>query len=331
MEVLASYRRVRADVSLDDLGLARRVEIFEQVRAGGGLVPAVLGAADVLRDPERLLALLCEAARMDFLPAMLAWPAGLRASGGVWAKRWYASLEAWAGIMPMPQERARARRPGNPWPRSARPTTVACTNTGWAGSGGDETTMSDGAEVTERVLAFYLGEPGEDGRLPRREEWFKPDAAFDAAIRGGFLADHEAAAAGVLDGLMESADGCLALVLLLDQFPRNMFRGQARAFATDATALTIARHAVERRWDEARDPVERMFLYMPFEHSEDLAAQERSVALFARLGDEKLDDYAVRHRDIVARFGRFPHRNATLGRRSTAEETAFLAEPGSSF
>ena len=191
--------------------------------------------------------------------------------------------------------------------------------------------MSDTTEVIERVLAFYVGEPDADGRLARRAEWFKPDPAFDAAIRDRFLADFEAAAAGRLDDLMATVEGCLVLVILLDQFPRNMFRGEARAFATDAKALAVARHAIDQGWDEARDPVERMFLYLTFEHSEDLADQETCTALFSGLGDEEWNDYAARHLKIIARFGRFPHRNATLGRDSTAEELAFLEEPGSSF
>ncbi len=191
--------------------------------------------------------------------------------------------------------------------------------------------MSEIADVIERVRAFYVGEPGDDGVLARRQEWFKSDPDFDAAIRDQFRADHEAAANGELNHLIETVEGCLTLVILLDQFPRNMFRGEARAFATDAQALAVAGHAIDQNWDDGLDPVECLFLYLPFEHSEALADQQRCVALFDRLGDERWNDYAARHLEIIARFGRFPHRNDTLGRASTDEEKAFLEEPGSSF
>jgi uncharacterized protein (DUF924 family) len=191
--------------------------------------------------------------------------------------------------------------------------------------------MGAHASVIERVFDFYVGRPGEDGLVLRREEWFKTDADFDTAIRDGFMTDHEAAAAGDLDALMGTVEGCLALVILLDQFPRNMFRGTARAFASDAKALAVACHAIDQGWDRDRDPVERMFLYLPFEHSESVADQERCCALFADLGDENWNNYAAHHLEIIARFGRFPHRNETLERDSTDDEKAFLEEPGSSF
>ena len=123
----------------------------------------------------------------------------------------------------------------------------------------------------------------------------------------------------------------MALVILLDQFPRNLFRGQARAFAGDARALALAKRAVAAGLDEAMPRAHRLFLYMPFEHSEDLADQETCIERMTALGSAGYLDYARRHRDIIARFGRFPHRNAALGRDSTAEEIAFLKEPGSSF
>jgi uncharacterized protein (DUF924 family) len=160
------------------------------------------------------------------------------------------------------------------------------------------------------------------------EAWFRKDAAFDAALRARFLDAHMAAARGELDGLEAAADGALALVLLLDQVPRNIFRGTAHQFATDGLALAIAGRAIARGHDHAVDPALRLFFYLPYEHSEDAADQARAVALVTALGDAEYTKYAQMHADIIARFGRFPHRNACLGRESTAEERAFLAEGG---
>lgn len=161
--------------------------------------------------------------------------------------------------------------------------------------------------------------------------WFEPTPALDRAIRDRFGALYEQAAAGELDRWRAHPEGCLALCLLLDQFPRNMFRGEARAFATDARARSVAGHALAEGFDRALPKDQLLFLYLPFEHSEDLADQNRSVALFEALGNDGLVDYAVRHQRIVARFGRFPHRNRLLGRATTADEAAFLEEPDSSF
>jgi uncharacterized protein (DUF924 family) len=185
----------------------------------------------------------------------------------------------------------------------------------------------------EPLLLFWFGPRELRGRRDKR--WFGKDEAFDLECRGRFLALHERAAAGELSAWRRQADHCLALILLLDQLPRNMFRGTARAFATDAAALEAARHAVARGFDREMLPVERLFVYLPFEHSEALADQERACELskpldaFAETADAFR--YAVAHRDIIARFGRFPHRNALLGRQSTAQELEFLKGPGSSF
>lgn len=181
------------------------------------------------------------------------------------------------------------------------------------------------------VLQFWFGDtPG-----ARRKEWFTKDPAFDADIRARFLGLHEAAAHDELGTWKDTAESALALIVLTDQFPRNMFRGEARAFATDALALATARHFIASGWDRTLSPVERMFAYLPFEHSEVLADQERSLELFAPLGafEETKDtpDYARRHWEIVKRFGRFPHRNAALGRPGTPEEIEFLKQPGSGF
>jgi uncharacterized protein (DUF924 family) len=157
--------------------------------------------------------------------------------------------------------------------------------------------------------------------------WFEKNEAFDNGFRTRFLAAHTAAARGELDGWLETPEGALALILLLDQFPRNCFRGSPRMFATDAKAVSVAEAAIAAGHDLALPEDIRVFVYLPFEHAEDLALQERCVALCAPLRADYLR-FAVVHRDIIARFGRFPHRNAVLGRDSSAEELAFLAEGG---
>lgn len=159
------------------------------------------------------------------------------------------------------------------------------------------------------------------------EKWFARDDAFDAALGHRFRDAHEAAAAGALDGWNAHAEGALALQILLDQFPRNVFRGTARMFATDARALALADAAIAQGHDRAVEQALRLFFYLPFEHSEALADQQRAVALITPLGPDLLH-YAQVHLDVIARFGRFPHRNALLGRTSTPEELAFLAAGG---
>jgi len=156
------------------------------------------------------------------------------------------------------------------------------------------------------------------------ERWFKKDPAFDETIRQRFLGLHEAAATGGLKSWEDSAEGTLALLLLLDQFPRNMFRGEARAFGTDALARAIAAGGLIKGFDGQADAL-RGFFYLPFMHSEDPADQERAIALYRAAGDDAGATWAKRHADIIRRFGRFPHRNAALGRQTTPEEQAFLA------
>lgn len=183
------------------------------------------------------------------------------------------------------------------------------------------------------MLLFWFGPPAERGRPQKR--WFVKDADFDREIRLRFLCLYEEASAGRRSPWKAQAADCLALVIVLDQFPRNMFRGTARAFETDAVALDAARHAVDRGLDRDMLAVERLFLYLPFEHSEALADQDLACELIKPLEliEPALEAYryAVLHRDIIARFGRFPHRNAILGRPSTPEEIEFLKGPGSSF
>lgn len=181
------------------------------------------------------------------------------------------------------------------------------------------------------VLAFWFGP------LPHalRDEWFRKDPAFDAAIRERFGATVEAALAGAFGEWTATAPGALARVIVLDQFTRNIFRDTPRAFAGDARALATAEDAVARGLDGSLDRFERTFLYLPFEHAEDAHAQRRSLALFGALaaetGDRNALEWAEKHAAIVRRFGRYPHRNAILGRASTPEELAFLDEPGSRF
>ena len=172
----------------------------------------------------------------------------------------------------------------------------------------------------EAVLSFWR-EAG-----PKR--WFAQDSAFDAQVRERFLATHEAAAAGQLSAWQDTAEGALALVIALDQFPRNMFRGTARAFSTDPLALAAARGAIGRGFDLKTPMPERNFFYLPFEHSENLTDQNRCVALTEATGDVELVKWAKMHQDVIRRFGRFPHRNAALGRVSTPEEIAFLEDGG---
>jgi len=175
----------------------------------------------------------------------------------------------------------------------------------------------------EQVLGFWFEEL-------QPADWFRKSEALDARIKARFLALYQQLAGGDV-GLAGGAREVLAAVIVLDQFPRNMFRGSAKSFASDGEALALAERAIGAGLDLELAPEERSFLYMPFQHSEDAGVQARSVELFARLGNENNLDYARRHQQIIARFGRFPHRNAVLGRASTPEELEFLKQPGSSF
>ena len=173
-------------------------------------------------------------------------------------------------------------------------------------------TVANAAEVVE-----FWREAGGD-------KWFAKNAAFDADIRRRFLPTYEAAAAGKLAAWQETAQGTLALLILLDQFPRNMFRGQARAFATDPQAMAVTAHAIIRGFDAQVPPELRAFFYVPFEHSENLVDQQHGIALYKAAGDADGLKWAKLHADIIRRFGRFPHRNPALGRATTPEEQAFL-------
>jgi uncharacterized protein (DUF924 family) len=177
----------------------------------------------------------------------------------------------------------------------------------------------------DEVLRFWFEET-------QSEQHFKRNPDFDAIIRARFGALHERAEAGGCAEWAETVEGALALLILLDQFSRNLFRDSPRAFACDDRARAIAHDAIERGFDLAVTQERRAFFYLPFEHSEALADQERCCALVReRLGDAKSIDFADRHRDVIDRFGRFPHRNRALGRPNTPAEDAYLAEPGAGF
>jgi uncharacterized protein (DUF924 family) len=187
----------------------------------------------------------------------------------------------------------------------------------------------------DEILGFWFERsPTEPTTWKYRKAWFSKDPNFDQEIRTRFLPVYEQAAAGELDFWQETAAGSLALVLVLDQFPRNMFRDQPQAFATDEKALAVTKGAIDSGFDQMLPPVQRWFLYLPLMHSEDLSDQNRCVELFDFLATEpdvESGSYAVRHRDVIQRFGRFPHRNRILGRTNTPEEAEFLKQPGSSF
>lgn len=187
----------------------------------------------------------------------------------------------------------------------------------------------------DEILDFWFGRPDEAIYGKQRSFWFTKKPQFDQEVRTRFLTDYEQAVAGQLDHWKESPKSCLALIILLDQFPRNMFRGTAQAFARDPQALSAAQHAVANGFDQELLTVQRWFVYLPFEHSENLEHQRQAVQLFGTLSDDPDSastlDYAVRHRSVIERFGRFPHRNHILGRATTPEEAEFLKQPGSSF
>ena len=185
------------------------------------------------------------------------------------------------------------------------------------------------------ILDFWFGREGEESYGEFREAWFIKDSEFDREVRDRFEGAYEEAAAGKLDHWKDEAWSCLALIILLDQFPRNMFRGDPKTYAADDKALEAARHAVEHAYDRELPPYGRLFVYLPFEHSEDLEDQRSSVELFrelaAEMRSEDLLGYAVRHLEIIERFGRFPHRNEILGRATTPEEAECLRGPNASF
>ena len=176
----------------------------------------------------------------------------------------------------------------------------------------------------EDVIHFWFEELSPD-------DWYGPPPRVDAEITARFGETYVALKDDVPPGWLHDPEGVLAAILVLDQFPRNMFRGAPQAFATDAQALALSKRAIAEGLDMKLPAEKRCFVYIPFQHSEDLNDQDRSFALFTALGNPINLDFAIRHQEIIARFGRFPHRNESLGRESTPEEEAFLKQPGSSF
>jgi uncharacterized protein (DUF924 family) len=178
--------------------------------------------------------------------------------------------------------------------------------------------------VFEEVLTFWFSETSP-------KQWWQADAAFDTAVRERFGTLHRSAHLGELWQWRKDPRGRLAEIIVLDQFPRNMYRGTPEAFASDAMALALAQEALAGRHDVILPPKERAFLYMPYQHSESRLVQQESVQLFETLGEKEQYDFALQHKAIIDKFGRFPHRNSICNRQSTVEEAEFLKQPGSSF
>jgi len=181
--------------------------------------------------------------------------------------------------------------------------------------------------LSEDILNFWFEDLDLTREREKRDLWFKSTPEFDQAIRDNFLTAYEDAAAGQLDEMMRSRESCLALILILDQFSRNLFRNNPQAFAVDSKAREIARHALDNGFDQDLSEFVKIFFYLPFEHSEELADQVLSVKLFSSMASERTVEAAIGHHDAIARFGRFPHRNAVLGRENTREEEEYLKDP----
>jgi uncharacterized protein (DUF924 family) len=182
-----------------------------------------------------------------------------------------------------------------------------------------------------KILQFWFGEAGSESYQQFQPWWFQVNPTIDRQLQDLFAADYEFAAAGYLDGWQGWSQSCLALILLLDQLPRNIWRGQAAAFATDTQAVAIAKQAIQNGIDREFPPMQRWFFYLPLEHSEDLAAQEQCLSLFQNLPAHPGKDLAVaaahQHHQLIQQFGRFPHRNSLLGRVSTPAELDYLQQP----
>jgi len=176
------------------------------------------------------------------------------------------------------------------------------------------------------ILAFWF-------EKTQPAQWFQVNPEFDAEIAVRYADAYDKGARGIYDDWKTDSDGCLALCILLDQFPRNMFRGTPKAFATDAKALVVAKFALAKGFDQVLSPIKRRFLYLPFEHSENLNDQRKCVELFEKMiKDDPLGyDYAQRHLKVIEKFGRFPHRNKILGRMNTPDEEEYLSQPNAGF
>lgn len=177
------------------------------------------------------------------------------------------------------------------------------------------------------ILTFWFGHTELSREMEKRDVWFRSTPEFDAELTARYTEYQERAGGGAFDHFIEHEADCLALILMLDQFPRNIHRGTPRAFGTDAKAREISRVALERGYDRGKGVWQRIFLYLPFEHSEDLGDQDRACALYEPLGEERSYQSALDHREAIRTYGRFPHRNEVLGRVCTPEEEAYLEDP----
>ena len=198
-------------------------------------------------------------------------------------------------------------------------------------------------ETQESIQEFWFGSDADDAVTAAKQAklWWSKDDTLDAMIRQRFSATNQLALAETLDEWAVTGDGCLSLILLCDQFPRNMYRDSPAAFASDAKALALSKAGIASGFDRKLRAIQRVFFYLPFEHSELLADQDYAVSLFEQLATDanvahqtifdNFLNFALRHREVIRRFQRFPHRNKILGRDSTLEELAFLSQPGSSF
>ncbi len=187
----------------------------------------------------------------------------------------------------------------------------------------------------QTILDFWFGTPDSQDYGKQKKFWFIKNSKIDEEIKNKFLSYYQDAINGKLNHWQETPLGCLALIIIFDQFPRNIFRNTHQAFATDFQALALAKYALNNKFDRELPPVFRWFIYLPLEHSENLEDQNLSVELFSKLKDDpdskSTIEYAIVHRQIIEIFGRFPHRNCILGRKNTREEETFLQQPGSSF
>jgi len=181
--------------------------------------------------------------------------------------------------------------------------------------------------LTEEVISFWFGAPDSAELGANRPIWFDSNPAFDEEIRQRFGQANQRAGEGHLDTMMASQRGSLALIILLDQFSRNIYRGKAEAFTNDPKARDVAQQSLDKRFDQGLLTVQRKFMYLPFEHAEDLTLQDKSIELFITLGDNDSTSHALCHRDQIIRFGRFPDRNKALGRKSTLAEQRYLEKP----
>ncbi len=181
-------------------------------------------------------------------------------------------------------------------------------------------------DTKQEIIHFWFEET-------EPQQWFQKNDDFDNEIRDRFFVTYEMARDGLCDSWNKDAEGCLALCILLDQFPRNMFRNDPKSFETDQKALLIAKYAVSKGFDQVLSPAKRRFIYLPYEHSEEIEDQKKSVAFFEKMKkDDPLGhEYALRHLDVIEKFGRFPHRNKVLGRENTPAEEEYLAQPGAGF